>query len=426
MKSLTFSRRIAYRYLWARRGESFISIITVMSVVGVAVGVMVLTIVMSIMTGFEKELRDKILGANAHIVIRPLGGMLTRVPEFLAEVEKVPGVRSVTPFSYHQVLARTDKSSTGLLIRGITKESPTAKMLQDAVEQPESFDALFDEQTMNVPVAAGGTEEATLPGIIVGRELARTLGLHVGTTLSLLAPQVTSSPFGLVPTFRRFLVVGIYKTGLIEYEGGVAYLSLEEAQRFFRMGTRASGLDVMVTTLDQSSKVTTEITRALFEISERVVVQDWTEINRPLWEALRLEKRVYFIVLLLIIVMASFSIVSTLVMLVLEKRKDIAILKSLGATVGDIEWIFRIQGATIGGIGTISGLILGVLGCVALREYGFPLDERIFQMSSVPVHMDAQSFIVVGVSAFAICILATMYPARRAGSIDPIRNLRFE
>lgn len=423
MKQLHFSKKVALRYLWTRRSEAFITIITVISVLGVAIGVMVLNVTMAIMTGFENELRDKILGANAHIVVKSVDGAISewrRVDEALRGIE---GVLSVSAFTYHQALIRSDTRSTGLLIRGIEKESAAAQQLSQDMGASQSIEALYDPAPVPVLRAEGEDAEARLPGLVVGRELTRLLGLFPGQPVSLLSPQVTSTPFGLMPRFKRFVVAGTYK-GLMEYESGVAYAALEEAQRFFQMGDSVSGLELRVKDIYAAPVIAQKILNLAGKLDPGIYAQDWTQTNKPLWDAMKLERNVYFIVLLLIIVMASFSIISTLVMLVLEKRKDIAVLKTLGATSSSIGNIFRIQGAVIGGLGTLIGLALGYGLCIFLREYGFPLDERIFQMSRLPIHIHWLNFALVGIAAFAICCVATIYPSWRASSLGPSEVLR--
>jgi lipoprotein-releasing system permease protein len=427
MASWGFSKKIALRYLWSKRSEAFISIITIISVIGVAIGVMVLNIVMAVMTGFEHELREKMVGTDSHIVIsNDSGGRVSGWQDIVGEVRKVPGVVSVSPFTYNQVLIRSETRSSGLLIRGIQQGSASAQQVQSYLGPQQSLDSLFSPPSVTVLMASGEESEANIPGIVVGRSLARSLGVFAGTPVSILSPQVTSTPFGLVPSFRRFVVVGTYRSGLVEYENGVAYVALAEAQKFFGMGDTVSGLEVRVSDINQAPALAQQILARLGGADAGFAVRDWTLTNQPLWEAIQLEKRVYFIVLLLIIVMASFSIVTTLIMIVLEKRKDIAIMKTLGASTASVSRIFRIQGAVIGGIGTAVGLVLGLVGCVALQQFGFPIDERIFQMSTLPIHIDPLNFVMVGVAAFAICFFATMYPARRAAQLEPSDVLRYD
>jgi lipoprotein-releasing system permease protein len=423
--SLRFSKKIALRYLWSKRSEAFVTIITVISILGVALGVMVLNIVMAVMTGFEHELREKIVGANSHIVVKPLGGKLEQWRDTAEQLRKIGEVVSVSPFTYHQALLRTQSGSAGILIRGVAQGS--AGEVQVAGYVPDGrIDELFTPPQVTIEGGDGGEQAVDLPGLLVGRELAQSLGLFAGSPVSLLSSGLTSSPFGLVPRYKRFVVVGSYRSGLVEYESGLAYVSLPEAQNFFKMGDTVSGLDIRVRDIDDSPRVAQRIGELLGGISAGFSVQDWTQTNKPLWDAIRLEKKVYFIVLLLIVVMASFSIISTLIMIVLEKRRDIAVLRTLGANERSIAAIFKIQGAVIGGIGTVLGLLLGFGGCLALRRYGFPLDERIFQMSTLPIRIEPLNFFVVGAVAFLICALATIYPSRRASALQPSDVLRYE
>lgn len=427
MSDLSFSRKIAFRYLWSKRSEAFISIISIVSVLGVAIGVMVLSIVMAVMTGFERELRDKIVGTDSHIVVTSSSGGRIDGWESLSDtISAVDGVTSTSPFTYNQVLVRSDSRSVGVLVRGIKKGTASADQVSSYVPDFSYLESLFDPNPVSVTSRSGEERDAHIPGILIGRSLARTLGVFVGTPISVLSPQLTSTPFGLVPRFRRFVVVGLYSSGLVEYESGVAYVDISQAQRFFGYENGVSGLEIRLADIDTATEVASNIRKALGEQARFVAVRDWTETNRPLWEAIQLEKRVYFIVLLLIIVMASFSIVTTLIMIVLEKRKDIAIMKTMGASTRSISRIFRIQGAVIGGVGTIGGLALGLIGCIGLQKFGFPIDERIFQMSTLPIYIDPLNFAVIGVSAFLICVVATMYPAWRATQLEPSDVLRHD
>jgi lipoprotein-releasing system permease protein len=437
--NLKFSRYIALRYLWSRRSEAFISIISIVSVIGVALGVMVLTMVMSVMTGLQFELREKILGANSHILVRSVGGRIGNWKFFEDVIQKVPGVVSVAPYTSNQALLRTDTSATGILIRGIEPNGAAAKQLQSYLDPGTPVEEKLKLQTIlaadsrdlapsdrTQDGSESSASSAELPPLIVGRELTRSFGIYPGRAISLLSPTVSSSPFGLMPRFRRFLVSAVYHSGLVEYESGLAYTDIESAQRFFQLGDTISGYEVRVARLDGSAKVARDILTALGGTGSGFYVQDWSESNKQLWEAFRLEKQVYFIVLLLIIIMASFSIITTLVMIVLEKRRDIAVLRTLGAGSSAIANIFRIQGAVIGGLGVSLGLVSGWLGCVALQKYGFPLPEKVFQMSELPVRMEPLNFFIVGLSAFLICLLATLYPARRASALQPIDLMRHD
>ena len=427
MSSFAFSKKIALRYLWSKRSEAFISIISIISVAGIAIGVMVLCIVMAVMTGFEHELREKIVGTDSHIIVRKLGEKVTGWREIRDKISHVPGVVSVSPYTSNQALLRANDRASGILIRGVEEGSAGADQLSHFLRGSFSLKELFTPPAVSVVSPDSGKEEsATLPGIVLGRELCTQLGLIAGTPLSILSPTVGSTPFGLIPRFKRFVVVGSYSSGLVEYDSSLAYVPLAEAQRFFQMGDAVNGFEVRVKVVDDAPRIAQEIVSALGGLSSGLYAQDWTERNKPLWNAIHLEKRVYFIVLLLIIVMASFSIVTTLIMIVLEKRRDIAIMKTLGASANSIALIFCTQGAIIGFTGTLSGLLLGFLGCEALKTWGFPLDERVFQMSTLPIQMEPLNFLVIGIAAFLIGCGATIYPAFRASGLKPSDAFRFE
>ena len=418
---------MALRYLWSQRSEAFISIITVFSVLGVAIGVVVLCVVMAVMTGFEHELREKIVGTDSHIVVQRYGGHIAGWREIEKRISGVAGVTSASPYSYHQGLLRVGERAAGILVRGVAPGTQGAQQLQRYLEPGSTLDQLFYPAPLAVFSHESGAEsEAALPGIVIGRELRESLGLLPLMPVSLLSPSVTSTPFGLMPKFRRFVVSGSYKSGLVEYESALAYVSLEEAQKFFGMGDSVSGFEVRVRDVDAAPQIAERIVEALGGIGTGFFARPWTERNKELWNAIRLEKQVYFIVLLLIILMASLSIVTTLVMIVIEKRKDVAVMKTMGATSSSIALIFCIQGAVIGFLGTASGLVLGYLGCVALQVWGFPIDEKVFQMSTLPVRIEWLNFTLVGVAAFAISCLATIYPALRASALEPSDALRYE
>lgn len=427
---MNYSGKIALRYLWSKRSEAFITILTVISLLGVAIGVTVICIVMSIMSGFEHELREKLVGTNSHIVVRRLGGKIENWQKLTSELSTIEGIDSVSAFTYHQALVRADDRSSGILIKGIPRDSYAAKQLKTYLEKDAGSSEEGSPEFAPVPFNSIDNENEVklteLPALIVGKELTRTLNVFIGQPVSLISPSVTSTPYGLIPRYKRFAISAIYKSGLSEYENGLAYMSLDEAQSFFRMGDSVSGFEIRVKDIDYSAQVTKLVTDQLMKLGAGFYAQDWTESNRPLWEAIQLEKKVYFIVLLLIIVMASFSIISMLVMIVLEKRKDIAILKTMGASQKGIATIFRLQGAVIGSLGTALGMAGGYLGCLALERYGFPLDERIFPVSQVPVRMEFLNFASVGAAAFLICFIATIYPARKASRLQPSEVLRYE
>lgn len=426
MSSLRFSRKIAMRYLWSKRSEAFITIITIIAVLGVAIGVIVLNMTMAIMSGFEDELRKKIVG-NTHVQVLRVGGVIRDWREVSKKVLEVPDVKTVSPFTQHQALLSMGGRARGLIIRGVEKDSVAAEELAGYLEAGFDIETLFSSQKIDVFLSNGKKEVAELPALIIGRELAKTLSIFAGEPVSLLSPQVSSSPFGLVPRFKRFAVSGVYKSGMAGYEETLVYVGLETAQKFFRIGDTVTGLDVAVNNIDLAPETAQRINEALSTLpGGGYYTQDWKNRNKELWEALQLEETVYFIVLLLLIVLASFTIISALIMIVIEKRKDIAVLRTLGATTSSVANIFRMQGAIIGAVGTVLGTVGGYLGAVLLREYGFQLPEGVFPTTTVPVRLEFFNFAVVAVSAFLICCVSTIYPAWRASRLSPSEVLRYE
>ncbi len=417
--ALSLSSKLAKTYLLARRGEAFVSIISVVSVLGVAIGVAVLCIVMSVMGGFEHELRSKVIGANSHILVRSIAPTMSGWEQRLNTIEGVPGVQSVAPYAYAQALVRTERAASGVLLRGIRADDAAADQLKTYLSKDLEVATVLGPQHNK-----DENNTAVLSPIIVGGELARTLSLYPGAIVTVMSPSVTSSPFGLIPRTKRFIVTAVYRSGLTEYEAAIAYVSLADAQTFFQMQGGVTGLEVRVNDVQKAKAISEDVFASLGGAESGLFVQPWTETNQQLWEAIQLEKRVYFLVLLLIVIMASFSIITTLVMIVLEKRRDIATLMMMGASPSFISRVFRSQGAIIGACGVVLGLIFGVAGCWALKAYGFPLNEKVFQMATVPVKIEPISFVVVGVVAFLICYLATLYPAWRASQIKPAELLR--
>ena len=424
--TLPFESFLAFRYLRSKRKEVFISIITIISVLGVAVSVMVLDITLGIMTGFEKELQAKLLDTSAHIIVRGLGGEMPQWQQVREKVLGVPGVVDASPYTYNQAMLTFGGVAHGLLIRGISDDARTREKLLRTLSPDAKVEDLFAPVHYQLQRPDGTQDEVLLPPLVVGRALARRFGLSRGTAVTILSPQMSASPQGLTPRMRRFVVIGNYSSGLIEFENGLAYTSVEAAQSFFNLGDAVSGLEVTVTDLNEAKAIADKISVALDAANNPYDISDWTVPNKPLWDALRLEKRVYFIVLLLLILVASFSIVSTLVMVVMEKSRDIALLKSIGARDRSIMRVFLLQGAYIGFSGTLLGTLLGYAGAIGLREFGFRLDEAVFSLSKVPVELVPANFLLVGVAAFVITVLAGIYPARRAAKMRPADALRFE
>jgi len=412
---------IGLRYLRAKRKEAFISLITVISMLGVVIGVMTLNIVLSVMTGFEEDLRDRILGFNPQVIVLSFGGTVSDYPTVLQRIEKVPGVVAAAPFVYGQVMLSAQQNVTGAVVRGVLPKADGVTDLQRHLKQG-SVEALGEVH--DVPLDDGKAGVVQLPGIIVGKDVARQLGLLVGDPVNVISPIATPTAVGMVPRVKRFVVVGLFDSGMAEYDSSLVYMDLANAQKFFDLGDKVTGIEVRGTDLYRAKSIGDHI-REVLGFPFRV--RDWMEINHNLFSALQLEKTVYFIVLLLIVLVAAFNIVATLIMVVMEKRKDIAILKSMGATRSGVGRIFIFKGMIIGIVGTLLGNAGGYVACVLLKRYQFiELPKDVFYVNTVPVKMYPEYFLMVTGASLLICLLATVYPARQAARLAPVDVIRYE
>jgi lipoprotein-releasing system permease protein len=412
---------IGLRYLRAKRREAFISLITVISMLGVMIGVMTLNIVLSVMTGFEEDLRDRILGFNPQVVVLSFSGTISDYAGVVQRVERVPGVVAAAPFVYGQVMLSAQQNVTGAVVRGVAAGAEAVIDLQRHLKDGrlEDLDTLHD-----VPLDEGRGATVELPGVIVGKDVARQLGLLVGDPVNVISPVAQPTAVGMVPRVKRFVVVGLFDSGMAEYDASLIYMSLPNAQKFFDIDDAVTGIEVRVTDIYRAKAVGDRI-RAALGFPFRV--RDWMEINHNLFSALTLEKTVYFIVLLLIVLVAAFNIVATLIMVVMEKRKDIAILKSMGATPAGVGRIFIFKGMVIGIVGTLVGNVGGYVACWLLKRYQFiELPKDVFYVNTLPVKMYPEYFAAVTLASLLICLLATVYPARQAARLAPVDVIRYE
>jgi lipoprotein-releasing system permease protein len=412
---------IGLRYLKAKRKQTFISIITIISIIGVMVGVMALIVVLAVMSGFEKTLKEKILGTQAHLVLLKASqeGM-DHYEEVAKKVQAVKGVVFVAPFIFNQVMLSSESNVSGVVIKGIDPDrvgkvtelahNMKAGRLQDLKE----------------------TGESDSSGIILGVELAKHLGVSLNDAIQVISPLGTMTPMGMMPKMKRFRVVGIFYSGMYEYDNTMAYVSLEGAQKFFGMGARVTGIEIKTNDIYKVKEIGKDIRQ---KMGFPFWTKDWMEMNRNLFSALKLEKIAMFIILVLIVLVAAFNIISTLIMVVMEKHKDIAILKSMGAPSKEILKIFVIEGGVIGVVGTVFGTLLGLGAAFNLEKitgfvenlFGFKiLASDVYYIDKLPSQVNPLDIALIVMTAILISLLATLYPSWRASRLDPAEALRYE
>ena len=412
---------IGLRYLKAKRKQTFISIITVISIAGVMVGVMALIVVLAVMSGFEKTLKEKILDTQAHLhLMKATQEGMDHYKEVTKKVEEVKGVVSAAPFIISQVMLSSESNVFGVVLKGIDpeREGRVTKLANNL--KAGRLQDLTDNR--------GGDP----PGIILGVELAKHLAVSLNDPIQVISPLGTVTPMGMMPKMKRFRVKGIFYSGMYEFDNTIAYVSLESAQTFFSMGDRVSGIEIKTDNIYHVGEIGREIRRKMgFPFWTR----DWMEMNRNLFSALKLEKIAMFIILVLIVLVAAFNIISTLIMVVMEKNKDVAILKSMGASSRSILKIFIIEGGVIGVVGTILGTILGLGAAFNLEKitdfveklFGFKiLSSDVYYIDKLPSQVNPLDVTLIVLTTILISLLATLYPSWRASKLDPAEALRYE
>ncbi|QSQ17675.1 ABC transporter permease [Myxococcus landrumensis] len=412
---------------------------TALSVGGVGVGVMALIITLSVMSGFEAELQRKILGTNAHAVVSKYAGDMTEFHQVMDDVRKVPGVVGQTPFIINQVMIVSEGNVNGVVIKGIDPDTvgEVADLPKNLLDGA-TLDALSHPETVaprSHPDEGGGTEEGhppsgepkppvVLPGIILGRELAASLRVKVGDHVSVVSPMGTEVGVSMpTPKSRSFRVVAIFYAGMNEYDSKFVYIHLKEAQDFFDV-KGATGIELKVADIDEARNIASQVTKALGGYPYRA--RDWGAMNRTLFSALRLQKLVMGIILSIIIIVAAGLIVATVVMLVLEKRKEISVLKALGVPDGGIVKIFLAEGLQIGVAGGFLGLLSGLSWCVFIEKVGIKLDAAVYFMPELPVRIEPVQTVLAVVIAVLVTYLASIYPALKASSVEPVEGLKAE
>lgn len=410
---------IGLRYLRARRRETFISLITVISVLGVMIGVMTLNVVMAVMTGFEETLRDRLLGINAHVALVKSGDQLRDYEKLLEQVRKTKGVVAASPSIYGQVMLTSGPRVSGVVVRGVDPDKVNQVVDIERYIKEGSLQSLKQQQPLQIQ---GRT--ILLPGVIIGIRLANQLGVFLGSPIQVVSPLGSPTAIGVIPKVRRFVVVGIFDSGMSEIDSTLVYMSLGDAQKFFELGNAVTNIEIRVQDVYRAQSVAQDIQR---QLGFPYLTEDWSRLWPNLFSALRLEKTVYFLVLLLMVLIGAFNIVSTLIMVVMEKRKDIAILQSMGASRNSIRRIFLIKGCVIGVVGTLLGVFLGLAICMLIQKYRFiELPKDVFLISTVPVRIYLSNFLLVGFASLVVCLLASIYPARQAAKLDPVEIIRYE
>ncbi|MGB7951519.1 MAG: lipoprotein-releasing ABC transporter permease subunit [Candidatus Binatia bacterium] len=410
---------IGLRYLRARRRETFISLITVISVLGVMIGVMTLNVVMAVMTGFEETLRDRLLGINAHIALVKSGDQLREYEKLVAQVQEEQGVVAASPSIYGQVMLTSGPRVSGVVVRGVDPDRVNRVVDIARYIKEGSLERLKEPQPIQVE---GRT--VLLPGVIIGTRLANQLGVFPGSPIQVVSPLGSPTAIGVIPKVRRFVVVGIFDSGMSEIDSTLVYMNLRDAQKFFELGDAVTNIEIRVRDVYHARDVAQNIQRRL---GFPYLTEDWSRLWPNLFSALKLEKTVYFLVLLLMVLIGAFNIISTLTMVVMEKRKDIAILQSMGATRDSIRKIFLIKGCVIGVVGTFLGVMLGLAICFLIQEYRFiELPKDVFLISTVPVRIYLSNFLLVACASLFVCLLASIYPARQAAKLDPVEIIRYE
>ena len=411
---------IGFRHLRSRSKLAFVSLTTWISVLGIALGVATLIVVVGVMTGFQREFRDKILGTQSHIVITRSGATLMREwRDVLQKARNREGVVAASPFVYGQAMLSFNNRVLGAVVRGIVPDRE--------IDVTDIRRYLKDGALKKILEKNSGGQ----PGIIIGAELAKNLHLKEGDTVMMVSPVGVVTPMGLVPRTKKFQVVGIFRSGFYQYDAGLSFISMKESQAFFGFGKSVTGVHLRVKDIFSAERISRKIQGTL---SGAYLSRSWQEMNRNLFSALKTEKTTLTILLLLVVVVAAFNIIGSLVMVVMEKGREIAILKSMGATSGAILRIFFVQGAFIGLLGAVlgtgGGLVLGwnlhIVEDFLERAFGLDiLPPSVYHIEKLPVQMTPFDVSVTAVVAFIICLAATLYPAWRASRVDPVENLRY-
>ncbi|MCX7944997.1 MAG: lipoprotein-releasing ABC transporter permease subunit [Deltaproteobacteria bacterium] len=422
---MRFETIIALRHLRSKKRSAFLSIITIIAVMGIIIGVATMCVVLSVMSGFENDLKSRILGANAHLIVIKFGQNFSEYNSIISKLKEIKGIKGAAPFVLSEGMISSDTNLSGVIIKGIIPEEATKVMDIGKNIEAGSLENLNNPE--KIPLRSGNvifSGKDNLPGIIIGRELIKILHLNIGDVVTLFSPLGELSPFGPMPKSRKFKIVGIFYSGMYEFDQKFVYLHLKEAQKFFGLMENVTGVEITINDIDKTLEMGEAIKNKIGGYPYKV--RNWMEMNRNLFSAIRLEKIVMFIILAFIILVASFNIISTLIMVVIERAKEIAILKTIGVKNRSVIRIFITEGLIIGIFGTVFGEITGYLLCKLLSAYHFQLDPEVYYITTLPVLINPLEFLAVAIAAIIISFLATIYPAYQAAKLRPTEGLRYE
>lgn len=408
---MSFEAFFSERYLKAKRKQGFISIITGISILGIMIGVMALIVVLAVMNGFREDLLKRILGVNSHLLILSYKGGITNTEALMGKALEVDGVVAATPFIYSQVMVKNAGNISGAILRGLDPKT-AGKVI--------NIESMIKEASLEVLSSAADEPR----GIILGSELSRQIGALPGDIVTVVSPIGKLTPLGRVANEERFQVKAIFESGMYDYDSSLVYLSLPDAQDFLSLGEEVTGIELRVRDIDKSDTIGVDVQEKL---GYPYWTKDWKMMNKSLFSALKLEKVTMFIILIMIVLVGALNIISSLVMLVMEKTRDIAILRTMGASSRSIMRIFIYQGLFVGLVGTGLGIVSGSFLCHLLARYKFiKLPPDVYYITTLPVRMEWLDIVLIALAAVVISFLATIFPSLQASKVNPVEALRYE